>query len=243
MQFRFLENVGRELRDSFLHLLRDYSESLALALILALILRQFVFSAYRISNVMMEPNLRLGDFILGYKLPYGVTVPFIDKHLGQSPPHRGDVLIFKCPTKPEASCIKRAVAVAGDRVEIRGQRLYVNGVAGRYTKSDTKPTEALSSQVAMVILREKILRGEREILISNATQNSDFGPYVVPPESFFALGDNRDFSEDSRHWGAVPNRAIEARAISIWVSIDWSLDSAGDYHSKLRKERIFKGIH
>lgn len=243
MQFQFLENAGRELRDSLLHLLRDYSESLALALILALILRQFIFSAYRISNVMMEPNLRLGDFILCYKLPYGVNIPFSDKHVGETQPHRGDVLIFKCPLNVEASCIKRAVAVAGDRVEIRGQRLIVNGVIGHYVKSDKKPPESLTKQVAMVILREKVPHSEREILISNTNQSTDFGPYVVPPDSFFALGDNRDFSEDSRHWGAVPNRAIEARAIGVWVSIEWSQDANGDYHSHLRKDRMLKGIH
>jgi signal peptidase I len=242
MKFRFLENLGREMRDAVLHLLRDYSEALLLALLLALVLRQFVFSAYRVSNIMMEPGLRLGDFILGYKLPYGMNVPFSGQHIGQTSPHRGDVVIFKCPTHADSTCVKRAVAVAGDRVEIRGQRLIVNGAQSKYAKSDTV-APVLSAQYELVALNEKILRSSRDILISNAGQNVNFGPYVVPPDSFFALGDNRDFSEDSRHWGAVPNKSIEARAVGVWLSIDWQQDLNGDYHSKIRKDRFFMGIH
>jgi signal peptidase I len=243
MQFRRFENAGRDLRDTVLHILRDYSESLILAIIFALILRQFVFSAYRISNVMMEPTLKLGDFVLGYKLPYGVTIPFLDKHIGQTSPRRGDVLVFRCPSRPEASCIKRAVAVSGDRVEIRGQRLIINGVVAKYSRSEKPPEEILAAQAAVVTLHEGFSREGHDILISDVEHKVDFGPYIVPPDSFFALGDNRDFSEDSRHWGAVPNRSIEARAFNIWVSIDWIADGNGMYHSKVRKERILQPIH
>jgi signal peptidase I len=242
MEFQFLEKFGREMRDSILHLLRDYSEALLLALVLAIVLRTFVFSAYKVSNVMMEPSLRLGDFVVGYKLPYGLNVPFTGQHIGQASPRRGDVLIFKCPSSPESVCVKRAVAIAGDRVEIRGQRLIVNGTQAKYAKSN-KTAPVLSAKFELVAINEKIMRSERDILISNANQSANFGPYVVPPDSFFALGDNRDFSEDSRHWGAVPNKNIEARASSIWLSIDWQEDLNGDYHSKIRKDRLFTSIH
>ncbi len=243
MKFEFLEHLGRDMRDSILRLLRDYSESLLLALILALILRQFVFASYRISNVMMEPSLRLGDFILGYKLPFGVNLPFGGRHLGQSVPRRGEVVIFKCPMNIETSCVKRVVALAGDRIEIRGQRLTVNGVQAKYNRSSSIAPEPLAAQVDLVVLKERIGSKDREILISSAKHNSDFGPYIVPPDSFFALGDNRDFSEDSRHWGAVPNRYIEARALGVWLSIDWRVDNSGEYHSQIRKNRVLTPIH
>ena len=119
------ENLGRDLRDAVLRLLRDYSEALGLAILMAVILRFFVFGAYKISNPTMEPNLKLGDFVIGYKLPYGVNIPFSDAHVGHSAPRRGEVIVFRCPKTPETYCVKRAVGLPGDRVEIKGKRLIV----------------------------------------------------------------------------------------------------------------------
>jgi len=241
VEIRFLENLGREVRDSILRLLRDYSEALILALLLALVLRQFVFSAYKVSNVTMEPTLKLGDFIVGYKLPYGMTIPFSGARIGQTPPRRGEVVIFRCPMNTDSACVKRVVGIAGDRVEIKGQRLYVNGVQAAYSRSPS-PAPILSADYTLVELKERLLHSDREVLISSANQNVNFGPYIVPPDSFFALGDNRDFSEDSRHWGAVPTKYIEARAVAVWLSIDWERDVNGDYRSRIRRDRFFDRV-
>lgn len=243
MKLQFLENIGREFRDSILRVLRDYSESLILALILALILRQFIFGSYRISNIMMEPTLNLGDFIVGYRLPYGFNLPFSGRHIGQATPRRGDVLIFRCPSNPEASCVKRVVGLSGDRIELRGQRLLINGSIAKYSKSKFPAPEELAAQIDMIALEEKTPWGHHDILVSGAKNAADFGPYIVPPDSFFALGDNRDFSEDSRHWGAVPNSKIEARAMTVWLSIAWNKDETGTYRSQLRKNRLLVPIH
>lgn len=242
MELKFVESLGRDLRDAVLRLLRDYSEALFLAVLMALILRFFVFSAYRISNLTMEPQLKLGDFIVGYKLPYGFQVPFSDARFGRGRPKRGDVLIFKCPHNPALSCIKRVVALAGDRIEIRGKRLIINGRVAKYQKSTTKLSEELGAK-KMVALKEKWADYESKILISDAPDGPVLGPLIVPPDTFFALGDNRDYSEDSRHWGPVPVASIEARAVFIWLSIEWSKDQDGDYASRIRWDRIFSRVH
>lgn len=243
MELKFLEDLGRDLRDTILRLLRDYSEALLLAILMAVILRTFVLSAYKISNLTMEPNLKLGDFIIGYKLPYGVNIPFTDLHVGQGRPRRGEVLLFKCPRKTDLICMKRVVGLEGDRIEIRGKRLFVNGRRARYVKSSQKPSEILSQQGDFVVLTESLGESSRDILVSNIKSNSDFGPLVVPPRTFFALGDNRDFSEDSRHWGPVPLSSIEARALFVWLSVAWMPQDDGGYRSHLRWDRIFSWVH
>ncbi len=235
------ENLGRELRDSVLRLLRDYSEALFLAILMAVILRLFVISAYKISNSTMEPNLKLGDFIIGYKLPYGIDIPFSEKRIGKTVPARGEIIIFKCPKNLNQFCVKRVIGLPGDRVEIRGKRLIVNGRAYKYLKSVDVPTPSFSTPNAIAILKES-QKGQppRNIIVSNVKETNDFGPYIVPPDAFFALGDNRDFSEDSRHWGAIPLASIESRALFVWLSIEWQKKPSGAYSSSVRWRRMLK---
>jgi signal peptidase I len=259
------ENLGREFRDSFLRALRDYSESLMFAIIIALIIRSFVFSSYKIANTSMEPNLKTGDFILGYKLPFGIRLPFSDIHFGYTPPRRGDIVIFKCPKALDTNCIKRVIGLPGDRIEIKNKRLIWNGLVSKYTEpstSDKKALMLLDSQLNpdnILMLNEtvpyknnrqskSIERKSYSILIEQDIQNSNpeaidasfnFGPAIVPPGHFFALGDNRDFTEDSRVWGAIPFEEIEARPVLIWFSIAWLKSALGEYSSRIRWKRIF----
>ncbi|MEQ1664770.1 MAG: signal peptidase I [Bdellovibrionales bacterium] len=253
------ENLGREFRDSFLRALRDYSESLMFAIIIALIIRSFVFSSYKIANTSMEPNLKTGDFILGYKLPFGIRLPFSDIHFGYTPPRRGDIVIFKCPKALDTNCIKRVIGLPGDRIEIKNKRLIWNGLVSKYTEpspSNKKALMLLDSQINLdniLILNEAVpyksrLRKSYSILIEQDIQSSNpevidssfnFGPIVVPPGHFFALGDNRDFTEDSRVWGAIPFEEIEARPVLVWFSIEWMKSALGEYSSHLRWNRIF----
>ena len=110
--------MNRDFQSLVKRILRDYAETLFLALMLALLLRFFVISAYRISNPSMVPALRVGDFILGFKLTYGFNVPFTSKKVGRPRPQRNEVLIFKCPSELSKSCIKRVIGIPGDRIQI-----------------------------------------------------------------------------------------------------------------------------
>jgi signal peptidase I len=178
----------------------------------------------------------MGDFVIGYKLPYGFKLPFSELRYGQAIPRRNDVLVFRCPDALGQSCVKRVVALAGDRVEIKKQRLFINGQAAEYSPAG-KPRQG------EVILNEKWRGHARQITISANESPQNFGPYVVPPNSFFALADNRDKSIDSRHWGAVSNQTIEARLLFVWLSVGWSENTSGQLRPSIRFKRMFSRVY
>jgi signal peptidase I len=243
MEMKSFEHLGRDFRDTVLRLLRDYSEALILAILVAIILRMLVFGSYKVSNPTMEPSLKLGEFILAYKLPYGVALPFSDVKLGHGRARRGEILVFKCPHLKGQSCVKRVVGLPGDRIEIKNERLIVNGRAATYSASPSRPSDIILRQADFAAVQETSWGHSRPILVSGGASKVDFGPYVVPPGSFFALGDNRDFSEDSRHWGSIPFDAIEARALLVWLSIEWRPKPNGrGYSGGLRWSRLFAPI-
>lgn len=110
--------------------LREYTESIGVAIIIALLLRAFVIEAFKIPSSSMYPTLEIGDHIFVSKFIYGVRIPFSDKKIFQvRPPKRGEVAVFLWPCNHERDYIKRIVAVAGDTVEVRCDVLYINGKA------------------------------------------------------------------------------------------------------------------
>ena len=123
-----LEQIGREIQESLKRILREYAEALVLALILALMLRHFVLASYKVTSESMAPHLVPGDFIVGFKPPYGFRVPFSDKRFGPTHARRGDIAILKCNTQREGPlCIKRVLGVPGDRLEVVDGHLIRNG--------------------------------------------------------------------------------------------------------------------
>ncbi len=107
---------------------REYVESIAIAVLIALFLRAFVIEAFKIPSGSMIPTLEIGDHIFVNKFLYGVSIPYTDRKVFEvRPPHRGEVIVFVYPCKRDKDFIKRVVAVAGDTVEVRCNILYVNG--------------------------------------------------------------------------------------------------------------------
>lgn len=242
-----VDKISRDFQDTLKRVLREYAETLFLALLLAFLLRVFVVSAYRISNPSMVPSMKVGDFILGYKLPYGFNLPFTDTKIGQPRPKRNEVLIFKCPSDPNQNCIKRVIGVPGDRIQIVKKRLLLNGKLASYAPlSQEQASELLKDLFQQpkdyALLREKAAGDARQIFISGTNLSEKYGPLIVPPGHFFVLSDNRDGSEDSRQWGVIPAKSIEARALFVWFSIDWSptLNGSGP---RIRFDRIFHPVH
>jgi len=194
--------------------LRENVESLGSALILFLIFRTFVIQAFRIPSESMEDTLLVGDFLFVSKLHYGAMVPFINKRLpGFRDMERGDVVVFKNPVDRKTDYIKRCVAIPGDTVQVRNNILFVNGDAQEesYVK--------LESQ-----------RGQDVSLAANWPPRHGF--YVVPEDHFFAMGDNRLNSADSRFFhyrgsngrraeeSAVPKELVVGKAMFIYASFD-----------------------
>ncbi|MCX8072271.1 MAG: signal peptidase I [Candidatus Binatia bacterium] len=180
--------------------LRQNIESLALALLVALAIRATVVEAFWVPSGSMLPTIQIGDHLFVNKLAYGfhVDVPFtgiVIPITQWSHPRRGDIVVFVSPNDGKTDLIKRVVAVAGDKVEMRQKRLFIND----------EPVEEPWAHY----------KYPNEV---HAVPRDNFGPVVVPPGKFFVMGDNRDESLDSRYWGFADEKAIKGKATFIYWS-------------------------
>jgi signal peptidase I len=183
---------------------QEYGESIFIALALALIIRAFLVQAFSIPSGSMEPTLLVGDYLLVNKLAYGIRNPFTNSVLiPLGTPQRGDVVVFLYPQDTSKDYIKRVIGVPGDRVEIRNKKLYLNG---RLTEI---PPPSKDPNASHAVYRDPEI---------TPTERDNFGPVVVPKDSYFVMGDNRDRSYDSRFWGFVPMRDLKGRAFIIYFS-------------------------
>jgi len=183
-------------------LLREYGEALVIAFILALIIKFFLIQAFSIPSGSMENTLLIGDYLLVNKLSYGIRNPLTNKVViptGQ--PQRGDVAVFIFPQDHSKDYIKRIIGLPGDRIQIVNKKLYING----------KLTETPQAQYV-----DPVVIPPPRSPIESARDN--FGPVVVPPNHYFAMGDNRDRSYDSRFWGFVPMDNFKGKAMIIYFS-------------------------
>lgn len=199
---------------------REWSEALIVAVVLALIIRTFLFQAFKIPSGSMLDTLLIGDHLLVNKFIYGTKLPFSDKRfLSVRLPERGDVVVFEFPEDAGKSYfqrrdfIKRVVGLPGDLVEVRAKQVYVNG----------KPF-TISQEV----------HKDGQIIPAVAGPRDYMAPVRVPENSYFVMGDNRDFSYDSRFWGVVENSKIKGLAFIKY----WSWDRQADLLHKIRLNRI-----
>jgi len=186
-------------------LVREYGEAIAIAVLLALVIRTLVVQAFTIPSGSMMDTLLVGDYILVNKFLYGPELPFTDKHVpGLRDPQRGDIIVFKYPQDEKRDFIKRIVAGPGETVQIRDAQVLVDGrpLAESYVKKPEGPLPTTSGQT-----------------YCGYAYGCD--PTVVPADSYFVMGDNRDNSQDSRYWGFVKRDKIKGKAFLIY----WSWDS------------------
>ena len=178
-------------------LIREYAESIAIAVLLALVIRTYLVQAFKIPSGSMEDTLAIGDHLLVSKFMYGTKIPFVDKRiLTVRDPRQGDVIVFEYPEDPSKDFIKRVVGVPGDVVEGKEKKVYVNG------KHYENPHE---------------VHKEKDIISKEMNPRDTFGPVTVPAGSYFVMGDNRDRSYDSRFWKFVRRDQIKGLAfIKYW---------------------------
>lgn len=178
----------------------SYLKAIIVAILAALIIKTSIAEAYRIPSSSMEDTLLIGDFVVSNKFLYGAKIPFIGVRLPAiRPPEPGDIITFKWPGDGITDYVKRCVAVAGQTVEVRDKVLYVDG-------------EVFEDPEFSKHVDGRVLPAKRD-------RRDNFGPYVVPPGTVFAMGDNRDQSYDSRFWGPVPLELIEGKVMIIQWSI------------------------
>jgi signal peptidase I len=187
--------------------LREYFESIVIAVILALFVRTWVVQAFKIPTGSMENNLLIGDHLLVNKFVFGPTASAVGRALlPVRDVDRGDIVVFKYPDEPERDFIKRVIGLPGDTLELRAKKVYVNGqpLDEPYIHFLTPASEG--SEVTSMDVRER------------------YGPVTVPANQYFVMGDNRDNSQDSRYWGFLPRTYIKGKALMIY----WSYESGRD---------------
>ena len=232
--------------------LREYAESIGVAVAVALLLRAFVVEAFQIPSGSMIPTLEVGDHIFVSKFSYGLSIPFTDTKIMQyGEPKRGDVIVFKFPVDHSTDYIKRVVGLPGDTVEVRQGQLYVNG------------NEIHRERVPRSLPLQRDIDGGRRRTTTTASTGwrrsgskvhdtilepshpaADHPRLVVPAGEVFVMGDNRDNSYDSRKWGTVKMNLIKGRALIIW----WSRGNSKPWDlvawvQAIRWRRFFSVVH
>jgi signal peptidase I len=196
-------------------IVREYVEAALWALVLTLFLRAFVIQAFRIPSESMMDTLLKGDFLFVNKFEYGPKVPFTHVRLpGFHDPKRGDVIVFQWPQDPTKDFIKRCIATGGETLEIRDKVLAVDGNT----------------------LREPYaIHTDPNVRPAGFDYRDNYGPFTVPKDELFMMGDNRDNSNDSRFWGTLDPNLIKGRAMFIY----WSWDGEKNWP---RWNRLFQPI-
>lgn len=210
------EEVATNEKTSKKSIVLEYAKSLLIALVLALFVRTFFVQAYKIPSGSMLETLKIGDHILVEKFLFGTHIPFTDiVVLPIKEPKRGDVVVFRYPLDPSLDFIKRIIALPGETVQGINKDIYVNGKR----------------------LQEPYIQHiDNFVLPAYISPRDNFGPLRVPKDSYFAMGDNRDNSKDSRFWGFVPRHNIKGKAMVIYFS--WNSENHW-----IRLSRIGRIVH
>lgn len=222
---------------------REYFESIGIAILVAVLLRLFIIEAFKIPSESMVPTLMVGDHIFVSKYRYGLSVPFSNERLIRfAKPSHGEVVVFLKPSIEEqggiaplqmfsdeyemvgVDFIKRIVGLPGDTVAMKQDVLFINGKEIPRCRVGTQVYRTLNRLHGTWEDTEAELWVEKHgdylytIIEESGGPRNDFGPTKVPEDQVFVLGDNRDNSNDSRYWGAVPFDNIKGRAMFIWWS-------------------------
>jgi signal peptidase I len=204
---------------------REYLESIVVAVILALFIRTFIVQAFKIPTGSMERNLLVGDHLLVNKLIYSPSIaPWEDKLLAKRPIRRGDVIVFKFPEDPTRDFIKRVIGLPGETVAVRGKGVYVDGKLLHETYT-TFIRDELDPETAAAAAPPAETFDKAP---ANDPVRDNYGPEVVPAGHVFVLGDNRDNSRDSRFWRFLPIDQIKGRALLVY----WSYAATRDEYNR-----------
>ncbi|MDR1039468.1 MAG: signal peptidase I [Deltaproteobacteria bacterium] len=193
----------------------EYGKAILFAVALALIIRSFVVQAFHIPSGSMIPTFVEGDRVLVSKFSYGIRSPFSNRVLiATGEPGRGDVVVFKNPRDTDVDFVKRVMGLPGEEVELRDGVFFVNGAQTPDPWGKYRGRPGIPSR--------------------------NFGPVRIPEGQYFMMGDNRDFSNDSREWGFVDRSLLRGKAWRLYWS--WNSEPGISFWKRLRGNRLLKHI-
>ncbi len=197
----------------------DWAKTLVFAAVIFLVFRTFLLATFVITSGSMEDTLLVGDFLLVDKVSLGSQVPGTALRIpGFAEPHHGDIIVFRADHAPGLDIIKRTLGLPGDTLWMTDKVLYRNGerVDEPYVVHD--PRQPDQSDPSMVWQLEHLAPGVDGSQYHPTRDN--WGPIVIPAERYFMMGDNREFSLDSRYWGLVERRKMKGKPLFIYYSYD-----------------------
>ncbi|MEZ5465128.1 MAG: signal peptidase I [Lysobacteraceae bacterium] len=235
----------------------EYSRSLFPVILIVLLLRSFLAEPFRIPSSSMMPTLLIGDFILVNKFTYGIRLPVLNtKVLDLGEPERGDVVVFRFPgyscrqdgeivrsgqdcrlplaPVPNENWIKRVIGLPGDEVVYRNKTLYVNGKVVQTEAAGKYIGVGQGKDMTGAELRHENLESvEHDILVRTGVYQGAENErrWLVPENSYFVMGDNRDNSADSRVWEFLPEEYLVGKAFFIWMN--WDMSNGGVDFSRI----------
>jgi len=201
--------------------IREYFESIVIAVILALFVRTWVVQAFKIPTGSMENNLLIGDHLLVNKFVFGPQLSTAERAiLPMRDIKRGDIVVFKYPDEPERDFIKRVIGLPGETIELRNKKVFVNGVGLEEPYVHFLEASHMAGEVTSFDVRER------------------YGPVTVPKDQYFVMGDNRDNSQDSRYWGFLPRDYVKGKALVIY----WSYEAGREDYQEETAGATVKGL-
>lgn len=206
---------------------REWIFPLGVAFLIAYAFRSTIASPRHIPTGSMIPTIKIGEFIFVKMYQYDWHLPMTRVSLARrNEPQRGEVVVFEFPQDPSKDYIKRVIGVPGDIVEVKDDRVIVNGEPFPVRKAeDTSVLNDLFPKYdpkEQSLFLETINGHEHYVMYSQLKTVRDFPPYRVPDDCIFVMGDNRDDSYDSRFWGCVPREKVLGRASFRWFSFNAS---------------------
>jgi signal peptidase I len=211
---------------------REYFESICVAVILALFVRTFVVQAFKIPTGSMENNLLIGDHLLVNKFVFAPALGDLERTLLPIDPiRRGDIIVFKYPEQPDRDFIKRVIGLPGESVEVRNKKVYIDG----------QPID--EPYVHFIFPPEPEDNGGSTQDLPDFDVTRSYGPVTVPDGHYFMMGDNRDNSQDSRYWGFMPVEYVKGKALFVYFSFGDGASGLPGVLGNIRWNRILHQIH
>jgi len=228
-----------EIRKKLLMFWRSWGWSLLLAFILATSFRSAIADWNIVPTGSMKPTILEGDRIFVNKLAYDLKVPYTTRRLfSWDNPSRGDIVVFFSPADG-VRLVKRVIGLPGDIIAMSDNRLYINGETIDYQTIPPDPIWLAESDLesGRLFFTEDLAGWKHTVMITpDRPARDSFNPFIIPRDSYFMMGDNRDESADSRYFGLVDRRLIVGRAMAVVMSLRM------DKHYLPRRDRFFKKL-